>query len=165
MRIDVLLFSLIRVDKKFLRKEICLSLEIRGAFKPSVAQLDFSTQHPSTLTQYTGTESGSGDGFIIQNFSSNSRYTISLNKFVVCNKELCKVKCDKCDTNFCVHSFMCTCRRYAYRCACKHLHVFSVYMQSKVTGIVVSYYDLCLFQLFSGLPSTIFKMFFIERTL
>ena len=47
---------------------------------------------------------------------------ISHNPYMVCTKEQCKVKCEKCMASYCCHEYICTCFQYSYEASCRHLH-------------------------------------------
>ena len=122
MRLDTFLFELIRFNQKYHRKDICTALSIRGAFQPSSAQKEFNSLHVD--------DSGEFDIVQDQNEFKLSRilgdcevmYIVSRN-MQICNRDLCRVTCEKCPPGHCLHEFICSCEYYSYRNMCSHTHL------------------------------------------
>ena len=119
MRLDSFMLTLIKVNEKYHRKDICTALNIRGAFQPSAAQKEFRSLHPTEEGQFSVTEFN--DKFKVSKLSGDT-WNVFKN-LPTCNRRLCQVTCPKCPSGHCWHEFVCTCEWYSYRNMCEHIHV------------------------------------------
>ena len=49
-------------------------------------------------------------------------YIVSRN-MQICNRDLCRVTCEKFPPGHCLHEFICSCEYYSYRNMCSHTHL------------------------------------------
>ena len=117
------MFTLIKLNQMFHRKDICTGLNIRGAFQPSVAQRAYAALHPSEETDFIIIISDK-EFHVKSNRDSELMHKVFRN-LPVCNRDLCRVTCSKCSSGHCMHEFVCTCEWFSFRNMCKHLHVVS----------------------------------------
>ena len=122
MRLDTFMFTLMKVNAKYDRKDICTALSIRGAFQPSRAQKKFAAFHPSEDNHLLITELDGEYRFATSENELKILCTVSKN-LPTCNKDLCRVTCKNCPRGHCLHEFVCTCQEYALHNMCSHLHM------------------------------------------
>ena len=137
MRIDVFMHTLIKVNQKYHRKDICTELNIRGAFQPSSAQREYCLLHPGVEAAFT--VKANETGYDIKESPDSDNKTCSvIKKPPTCNRELCQITCPNCPDKHCMHEYACTCDWYSYRNMCSHLHLVSIYLSSMSKEPVVS---------------------------
>ena len=124
MRLDIFMSTLIKVNAKYDRKDICTALSIRGAFQPSRAQKKFAAMHPTEDNHLLITEVDEKYNFAKSVDECETICTVFKN-LPTCNRDLCRVTCENCPVGHCVHEYVCTCMEYALHNMCTHLHMVS----------------------------------------
>lgn len=122
MRLDTFMSTLIKVNEKFHRKDICTALSIRGAFQKSAAQKKIAALHPSEENRLLIKEVDGQYKLSKNDEECETICTVFRNK-LVCNRVTCKIICEDCPISHCLHEFVCTCDGFAFNNMCSHLHM------------------------------------------
>ena len=117
------MLTLIKVNEKFHRKDICTALNIRGAFQPSCAQREYRSLHKPLDGSFNIKETE--NGYQMSSSKDNKMICEVSKNRNICNKSMCTVTCFNCPSGHCMHEFVCTCDWYAFRNMCSHLHIAS----------------------------------------
>ena len=129
LRVDETLDMFLRLDMKFLRKDLSVAMKIRGDVKLSRWQVEFPKLHP-TERDMENYEISEVNGTVYKlkvtkknnerNTEETVHYTLKKNYFK-CNRALCEIRCQECPNQNCVHDLTCTCSFYGLR----HQHIIA----------------------------------------
>jgi hypothetical protein len=125
MRVDSCLHGLLELNQFFAWKESCIELGIRG-FRPSTLEWGFTAAHPKGSSDWRIFDA-SNNGYILQ---SGSLVVMMEENRRVCCRELCMVKCKRCNSPLCIHVYVCNCRDYCYQNYCSHLHILALKLKA-----------------------------------
>lgn len=127
MRLDQFMITLIKVNDRYHRKDVCISCDIRGSFQPSVAQKQYRSLHTKSGRNFhIVAVSETQFNFHDSEDDPEVLYTVTKN-LKTCNKNLCKVTCPESPSGLCAHDFVCSCDWYSFQNVCYHLHIDNQY--------------------------------------